>query len=152
LFEHRPTLPVGYKEKVLKKMMRDILYTFVDNLIDNPDFYNLISVTTDAMKADLAVGKSNEFIKEDIKTVEEQLTKEAEHNTQLITGIFLAPIVVFAKREPSEIEIGRLLAYLSDKVFLSDNGDIVKVQLRQLGDYIFQCFKKEIPYYTEPFR
>jgi len=50
--------------------------------------------------------------------------------------------------------MGKILGYLSEKVYLSDDGKVEEhgIQLCPLGDYIFQFLKKEMPLYREPFK
>jgi hypothetical protein len=144
-------IPEKSKEKIIKEMFRGIFNAFTDNLIDSPAFYELIGLTTDALKVETEMGDVSNF-KGDIKTIKEQMEKAADRNTQLITALFLATVIVLAKPKPTRDEIGKVIAYLSEKVYLSNDGDIVKIVLCPLGDYIFQFLKKEMPEYTKPFK
>jgi hypothetical protein len=144
-------IPEKAKERVIKEMFRGIFSAFVDNLLDSHDFYELIGLTTDALKTEVKAGDTTNF-KGDAKTIKAQMEKIAEKNTRLITAITLATVIILAKPKPKRDEIGKVIAYLSEKVYLSNDGKITKIVLCPLGDYIFQFLRKQMPEYTKPFK
>jgi hypothetical protein len=145
-------IPDEYKLSSVKKMIGDILHGQVDTLLESEDFeHDIFDNAVVLMNEDIEKNDPKQF-KADFKDAVDAIEKESDRSTNFLVGILMSAVIAFGKKGISESDAGRFLAYLSEKVYLSDEGKIVKIKLTQCGDFVFQYMRASAPFYTEPFK
>lgn len=100
-------------------------------------------------RRDLKSGDAKEF-KDDMKNANYALEETVKKDTSLFGGILLGVVMMLAKTDVSEMEVGRSFAWLSEKVYLSDTGKIEKIKMSLAGDFALQYIEKNVPGYAAP--
>ena len=138
------------KWPVLKKVMGMILHDHVDDMLNDPDTPGVFfdEAMTDA-KRNLESGNMKEF-RDDVKNADYALGETIEKDTSLLGGILLGMVIMLAKENMSEMEVGRSFAWLSEKVYLSNTCKIEKIKMGPAGDFVLQYMEKNIPGYSAP--
>ena len=145
-------IPDNYKLNTVKKMIGEILHSQIDVLLESDDFeHDIFDNAIVLMDEDIKANDDRRF-RSDLKDAVGAIEKESERSINFVVGVLTGTVVAFAKKSVSEADMGRLLAYLSEKVYLSNDGKIVKIKLNDFGDYAFQYMRENIPSYTKPFK
>ncbi|MDR3582237.1 MAG: hypothetical protein P4L67_03110 [Candidatus Pacebacteria bacterium] len=145
-------IPNDYKWPALKNLIGEILHDQVDDLLESDNFHHDIFDNAIVLMDEDIKEKDNRQFQLDAKDAAEAMAKESATKTEFVCGLLLGVIMAFGKRNISESEAGRVLAYLSEKIYLSNNGKIEKIKLHDFGEYAFQYIKQFVPNYTEPFK
>jgi len=126
-----------------------VLHTLVDEIIEQPRNTEYFDSTLAVIKEDVEFGDKKQF-KEDMRDIKGAYTAKLRQDDILpITTLLLGTSLTFLRPDVSEIQMGRIIAFLSKKIYLSDSGKIEKIELTKLGSYIIQYIGKYIPEYTK---
>jgi len=151
-FAKKFEIPHAEKETILiKKVLGKIMHDQVDDWIESDAFNEIFEASTEMMKEDIKTGNTKEFnknAKEAIKSLDDATNTATEYLAGIMTGV----AITFASRKISEADAGMTLAWLSEKIYLSDKGKIVNLKLYLVGDFIFQFFRQNITGYGKPFK
>lgn len=132
-----------------KYILGKVLHTLVDEIIEQPHDTEYFDSTLAVIKEDVEFGDKKQF-KEDMRDIKGAYTAKLRQDDILpITTLLLGTSLTFLRPDVSEAQMGRIIAFLSKKIYLSDSGKIKKIELTKLGSYIVQYIDKYIPGYTQ---
>ncbi len=151
------SLPEGNEDFFMRQVVAKIFHTLIDESItntqENDQKGDLFRFGVEALEAENKAGNKKEFERAFKDTKDGYMHQRMEENKVIsFTAILLAVTMTFAKNQKSEAEIGKVVAYLSKEVYLSDDGKILNIHLHKLGNYIIQYIEKYVPEYTKPSR
>ena len=145
-------IPQNAKDFLLvKKTMAQLLHDMIDEWTTDFESYDLYGNQMELMKQDLKEGKKRQF-KNDAEEAAKHLIEDPSNDVQLAGSILLGIVMTFASEKISETYAGMTLAWLSEKIYISDDGKITKIKLNLLGDFAFQFMRKNVPTYQKPFK
>lgn len=145
------SIPDGNQAFLSKNMVAKILHAFIDEITESNLDTEFFDTTIDVMEQESGINKKQ--YKTDFKDAKNSYVAIQNENTILpLASILISVIITFIRQDKSEAEMGAVLAYLSDKVYLSDSGKINKIKFNKLGNYIVQYIQKYLPNYGNSFK
>ncbi|OGF63108.1 hypothetical protein A2662_02370 [Candidatus Giovannonibacteria bacterium RIFCSPHIGHO2_01_FULL_45_33] len=142
-------IPEGNEIFIFKNIYGKILHAYIDEIMESQN--DSFGAGVEAMKAELKERNMQEFQRALSGTKESFIDEIKNDNLTPITALLTGTMMVLAKKEPSETDVGKLISYLSKKIYLDDNGDISKIKLHKLGSFAIQYIEKLIPGYSRNF-
>ncbi len=138
-------------KRFLNRLMRDNLCDILFGTEEESELeQSVIDTTRAAMIQDVAEKKKVK--PSDIKAIEDAFVKQeqAEYPLMLL-GVALNLISAFINPH-KEAFIGQNLAYVSKKIYLSNDGKIQKIELEKWGWYVLNLIDKQSPSYLRNLR
>jgi len=134
--------------RVSKKLLKMFFHKAVDEALEDNPQDEILETTLVASAQDIE--KEGKIKKSDIKTMDEAiLQKQKNSASYLLFGGIIEALMDFTHTKKNQ---GQFLALITKKIYLSDNGKIVKLEMENLGWYILNYIDANIPNYLYELR
>ena len=131
-FSLKFAIPEDQANIMSKKFLKEVFYKMIDDALEEDTQEELIDMTIAASFQDIL--KDGKMKKGDEMTILDSfISKQKAEAPKFIIGGIGQAISTFSHESENQ---GQFLAYMTKKIFLSDEGKILKIELENLGWYI----------------
>lgn len=135
-------------EQVANDLLKNHLWPLLVDLDEPSDTQEeIMSATTEVMRQDSIT--KQKVAKSDIKDFEEAYIKAQKVDYPLMLCGFILNFAKVAAHPEKEATLGRNLAILTRKVFLSKDGQIIEIELEPWGWYTMNYISRFVPNYLQ---
>lgn len=131
-------------EAIVKRLLKD---TFIRIINEEDDYSNedIMQTTIDVIKQDFKLKRK--IKKSDLKDFENALVRSNTIDSSVMLMAYISGVIRSLSLKDNSIGIGRDLALITKKVYISNRGEILSIEFEKWGWYILNYIDKKFPNY-----